>query len=197
MHGVVTCLVTGADCESAEAVRSPYDTRREESSWPIGEAAVSPLVRESSDLHVAGRKDAELLNSSMCRAMREHHIFTPLVEALYEQDTRAHRSTAGPQSSKLMMRVRLPLHALDKHLRAGSPMRSAVCKTACEVLTPSRLSMLPDPFLSIGRNESSNASSQTICRCSPNGRGSRLRNGMLWVRIPPSAPLFANPHLLT
>lgn len=74
--------------------------------------------------------------------MRKHHIFTPLVEAL-----RSHRSTVGPQSSKLMMRVRFPLRAPPPshfQTRAGSPMRSVVCKTACEGLTPSRLSTATD-----------------------------------------------------
>ncbi len=50
---------------------------------------------------------------------------------------RGHRSTAGPQSSKLMMRVRLPLSAPH---RADSLTRIAVCKTAREGLIPSRLS---------------------------------------------------------
>ena len=73
-----------------------------------------------------------------------------------------HRPTAGPQSSKLMMRVRFPLFALtglrgsteeqptSNRFDAGSSPaggassrfseRNAVCKTAREGLIPSRLS---------------------------------------------------------
>ena len=46
-----------------------------------------------------------------------------------------HRSTVGPQSSKLPMRVRFPLPAPSRFSE-----RSAVCKTAREGLIPSRLS---------------------------------------------------------
>ena len=48
---------------------------------------------------------------------------------------RGHRSTVGPQSSKLPMWVRFPLPAPSRFSE-----RSAVCKTAREGLIPSRLS---------------------------------------------------------
>lgn len=127
------------------------------------------LEGERSDRHAAGRTDDK---SSMCRRC-ESIKSSPLSSKHCNERQRRYRPTVGPQSSKLMMTVRIRLPALDPaqpplggepdltrrawhtgrraapilawggsvpQVRAGSPMRSVVCKTAREGLTPSRLS---------------------------------------------------------
>jgi hypothetical protein len=72
--------------------------------------------------------------------------------------------------------------------RQAGPGRCDPCAPHDRFAILSEHSSTARSFPSEGRDEGSNPSAQTKCRCNPTGRGTRLRNGVLWVRIPPSAP---------